>query len=106
MSLSRTSLSVSENCAVVALKHVRDDRRCGFLINGRLLSFITVCKIKSELLWLFLGERLVHEDFSTSWSDLDGFRVALALFLAVHGSASDADANCLILLLDGGLLHI
>ena len=95
MSLARTSLSISENSTVVALKHILNNGRGGIGVDFFLCGPVVVTHIKGELLGSFVCEWFLDENLATLGC-LNDTGVTILDFSVVDGPASDADADSLI----------
>lgn len=68
--LTGTSLTVSEDCTVVALKDIRNDGSGSVIVDFDLTGAQVICNIKSELFGSLIDEGLFDKDF-TFLGDID-----------------------------------
>lgn len=93
-SFSCTSLPVSENCSIIALKYTLNDWQCGLLKNVDLLTILSIYHIETKLsLSLSLLFSILNNNFTSLLLHLDNIFVFASYFIGRHWSASNSDPD-------------
>ena len=91
MSLTSTSLSVSEDCSVVSLQNILDDIGGAIIIDILLRHVPIKGHIEGELLGWCIVTGLLNEDFSSVRININNNIMSLCHFILAHWSAPDGD---------------